>query len=280
MIRSGDTVTFDCLLGGDAAMEEHWTLDDIDLEALRFNLAGPVYVEEARPGDTLEIEVLDLSPGDWGYTMVLPEVGLLPADFPSAYLKTWNLRSRSAAELVPGVAVPIDPFLGTMGTDPGLPGRVDPMAPHRGGGNIDNRHLTRSARLWLPVWREGALFSTGDGHAAQGDGEVCVSAIECAMMATLRFTLHRTSIPAPRFAASTPPGDGGPYWGTMGIADDLLEGARMAARAMIAWLVDERSLSPEDAYVLCSVAADLKIHEVVDDGVWNVGMTLPLSTFR
>jgi acetamidase/formamidase len=279
-IRSGDVVVFDCPLGGDPAMREDSTLEEIDLDAFRFNLAGPVLVDGARPGDTLEIEVVDLRPDDWGFTMIVPGLGLLPADFPHAYLKTWDLRRRSAAELVPGVTVPVSPFLGTMGTHPGAPDRLGPIAPHRGGGNIDNRHLTRSSRLWLPVWCDGALFSCGDGHAAQGDGEICVSAIECGMRATLRFELHRTTITAPRFAATGPPAEsGGPYYGTMGIADDLLEGARTAARAMIEWLVEDRSLSPEDAYVLCSVAADLRIHEVVDDGVWNVGLTIPLSVF-
>jgi acetamidase/formamidase len=145
---------------------------------------------------------------------------------------------------------------------------------------MDNRHLVEGATLWLPIWCEGSLFSCGDAHAAQGDGEVCVSAIECDMKASLRFSLEKRTIPAPSYrvpaSAQRQPGD---YHGTMGIDPDLYQGARLAVRAMIAWLVEEHDLSPEDAYFLCSVAGDLHIHEVVDVGVWNVGMTMPLSLF-
>jgi acetamidase/formamidase len=146
---------------------------------------------------------------------------------------------------------------------------------------MDNRHLGVGATLLLPIWCEGALFSCGDAHAAQGDGEVCVSAIECDMRATLRLSVQRRTIPGPSFRvpASTRPTDG-PYHGTMGIAPDLYEAARAAVRGMIAWLGDEHGLAPEDAYVLCSVAGDLHIHELVDAGVWNVGMTMPLAVFE
>ena len=129
----------------------------------------------------------------------------------------------------------------------------------------------------------GAHFSIGDPHAAQGDGEVCVAAIECPMRASLRFdVLHRPS-PGPWFV--TPPGsltpraDGGGYYGTMGIADDLMEGARIAVRNMIALLAERHGLEPRDAYMLCSLAGDLKILELVDAGMWNVGMLLPRSVF-
>jgi acetamidase/formamidase len=148
---------------------------------------------------------------------------------------------------------------------------------------MDNRHLTEGAILWLPVLCEGALFSCGDPHAAQGDGEVCVSAIECSMKVALRFHLHKRSIAAPAFR--TPPGPlaahvaARGYHATMGIAPDLMECSQAAVRAMIEWLVEEHRLSREDAYVLCSVAGDLKILEVVDAGVWNVSMAMPLAVF-
>jgi acetamidase/formamidase len=168
-----------------------------------------------------------------------------------------------------------------MGVHPGGDVVHPPFPPHRGGGNIDNRHLREGASLFLPVWCEGALFSCGDPHAAQGDGEVCVSAVECAMSATLAFRLHKRSIPAPMFCAPEEPlareRDG--YVGTMGIAPDLMEGARIAVRAMIEWLVDRHRLTREDAYVLASVAGDLKVHELVDAGMWNVGFTLPQLVF-
>jgi acetamidase/formamidase len=145
---------------------------------------------------------------------------------------------------------------------------------------MDNRHLVVGSTVWLPVWCDGALFSCGDAHAAQGDGEVCVSAIECAMQASLRMTLHRRTIAAPAFrvpaAAQRAPAD---YYGSMGIDADLMEAARKAVRGAIAWIVDEHGLGREDAYILTSVVGDLHIHEIVDAGVWNVGMTIPLGVF-
>jgi acetamidase/formamidase len=134
--------------------------------------------------------------------------------------------------------------------------------------------------LWLPIWCEGALFSTGDAHAAQGDGEVCVSAIECDMQASLRLTLEKRTSTVPAFSVpASAQRAARDYYGTMGIDPDLYEGARTAVKAMIAWLVAEQGLTPEDAYFLTSVAGDLHIHEIVDVGVWNVGMTMPLSLF-
>ena len=158
-------------------------------------------------------------------------------------------------------------------------GSVSPFPPHKGGGNIDCRHLVAGSTLWLPVWNDGALFSCGDAHGVQGDGEVCVSAVECAMQATLRISLRSETIPGPAYQVPAPVGMPGPYHGTMGIDPDLMEGARTAVRTMIAWLVAEHGLTSEDAYVLCSLAGDLRIHEIVDAGVWNVGMTMPLGVF-
>jgi acetamidase/formamidase len=210
---------------------------------------------------------------------MIPGFGLLADDFPEPFLKTYDLRNGSTATVAPGVEVRLDPFLGTMGVPTDEPGQQSPFPPHRGGGNVDCRHLVRGSTLWLPVWCEGALFSCGDSHAAQGDGEVCVSAIECAMQATLRFRLHKRSFPGPAFHVPRAVGDPGPHYGTMGIDSDLMEGARTAVRNMIDWLVAEHGLSREDAYVLCSLAGDLKIHEIVDAGVWNVGMVMPLNVF-
>jgi acetamidase/formamidase len=226
-----------------------------------------------------EVEAVSLEPGTWGWTAILPGLGLLPDDFPEPYLRTFELDGRNRVEVAPGISVPFSPFLGTMGTHPGEPAVAGPFPPHRGGGNIDNRHLTEGALLFLPVWCEGARFSCGDPHAAQGDGEVCVSAVECDMRAVLRFTLHDRSIPGPAFSVPRLARDDVPYFGTMGVDPDLMEGARAAVRAMIVWLVDEHGLTREDAYVLSSLAGDLHIHEIVDAGVWNVGFTLPRSVF-
>ena len=279
-IASGDVVHFDLPITGDGQVDESSTVETVvwDFETI-YNLGGPVRVEGAKPGSTLEVEVLALTPGPWGWTAFIPGTGLLPDDFPDPYLKVFDLRNGKTARVADGVEVPIEPFIGTMGVAIDEPGRVDVFPPHRGGGNIDTRHLVVGSRLWLPVWCEGGLFSCGDSHAAQGDGEVCVSAIECAMAASLRFTVHDRSIPGPSYRVPERVGQPGPYHGTMGIDADLMEGARTAVRNMIAWLVDEHGLSRDDAYVLCSLAGDLRIHEIVDAGVWNVGMTMPLAVF-
>jgi len=244
-----------------------------------YNLSGPVAVAGAEPGDTLCIDILDLEHGSWGWSAILPGFGLLPEDFTSGYVRTFDLAGKDAANFGDGITIPLHPFMGTMGVHPGGGVRLSPFPPHVGGGNIDNRHLTAGSRLYLPVFLKGALFSCGDAHAAQGDGEVCVTGIECAMRATLRLSLQQRSLSAPSFRTPRPVVDPGPYHGTMGIHPELMEGARLAVRSMIDWLADEHGLSREDAYVLCSLAGDLRIHEIVDAGVWNVGMTMPLSVF-
>jgi len=282
-IASGDTVRFDLLMAGHGQVDDGAPAEDarFDFDTL-YNLLGPVWVEGAQPGDTLEIEIVALEPGAWGWTVVLPELGLLPEDFPEMFIRYFDLTRGDTARLGDGVEIPIVPFLGTMGNHPGETVTAAPFPPHRGGGNIDTRHLAQGATLWLPVWCEGALFSCGDPHAAQGDGEVCVAAIECDMRTTLRFTLQKETISAPRFHVPgplTPRTDAAGYHGTMGIDADLMQGAKTAVRAMIDWVEAERGLSREDAYVLCSLAGDLKILEIVDAGMWNVGFTLPLGVF-
>jgi acetamidase/formamidase len=284
-IASGDTVHFELKVSGDGQLQKDSRVEEVDLDwETIYVLSGPVHVEGAEPGDTLQVDILSLRPGNWGWTMILPELGLLPEDFTRPYLKTFDLTRADATELARGVEVPYSPFIGTLGVHPGEPDGELPFPPHRGGGNMDTRHLRQGATLWLPVWCDGALFSTGDAHAAQGDGEVCVSALECPMQASLRFTLHKHSIPTPQF--TLPPGsiapqhDAAGYHATMGISGDLMDGARVAVRSMISWIVDNHGLSREDAYILCSLVGDLKILEIVDAGTWNVGMTLPLCVFK
>jgi acetamidase/formamidase len=280
-IASGDVVHFDLLMAGHGQVHEHSAIEDVvwDFGTI-YNLAGPIHVEGAQAGDTLEIEILSLRPGAWGWTAVIPGLGLLPDDFPNAYLKIWDLRDGTSTSLAPNVRVPFRKFLGTMGVALDEAGSFSPFPPHKGGGNMDNRHLVEGSTLWLPIWCDGARFSCGDAHAGQGDGEVCVSAIECDTHASLRLTVRTRSLSAPSFrvpaTAQAPAVD---YHGTMGIDADLMLGAQKAVRAMIAWIVDEHGLSAENAYVLASVAGDLHVHEIVDAGVWNVGMTLPLNVF-
>jgi acetamidase/formamidase len=282
-IASGDTVHYDLLMAGHGQVHEgaSFAETNFDFDTL-YNLLGPLHVEGARPGDTLRVEILDLRPGDWGWCVILPELGTLPDQFSDPYLRTFDLREGTHAQLGPAVSIPFSPFLGTMGTHPDDPATASAFPPHKGGGNVDTRHLTIGTTLWLPVWCEGALFSCGDPHAMQGDGEVCVAAMECDMRASLRFAVERRTIPAPYFRTAgplTPAVEGKGHHGAMGIAPDLMEGTRKAVSAMIEWVVAEHGLTREDAYMLCSLAGDLKIFEVVDAGMWNVGLTLPLSVF-
>ena len=280
VVRSGDVVHFDLLMTGERQVQETSKTEDVvwDFDTI-YNLGGPVFVEGAEPGDTLEIEVLSLTPGAWGWTTIIPGLGLLADDFPDPYLKIFDLRGGAKATLVSGVEIPFGPFLGTMGVHPDETGQHSPFPPHKGGGNLDNRHLTEGSTLWLPVWCPGALFSCGDAHAAQGDGEVCVTGIECPMQASLRFNVRKQTIPGPSFKPGKDRTWTAGAHGTMGLSPDLMEGAKTAVRNMIAWLGEEHGLSREDAYILCSLAGDLKIHEIVDAGIWNVGMILPLDVF-
>jgi acetamidase/formamidase len=282
VVASGDEVELDLRMAAHGQLDFRSRAEDVqwDFDVL-YHLAGPIEVEGAKPGGTLRVDVLELTPGDWGWTGVLPGLGLLPEDFPDPVLRTFDLRQGGPARLTDVVQIPLRPFLGTMGVDPGLGGSLSAFPPHRGGGNLDTRQLEEGTALLLPTWVDGARFSCGDPHASQGDGEVCVSAIECPMHAVLRLTYVDKPIAAPSF--HTPPTRRSNLFQvagvhtTLGIADDLHEGARAAVRAMIEWLGTDHDLAPEDAYVLCSICADLRIHQIVDAGVFSVGCSLPLA---
>ncbi len=284
-VDSGDVVAADLqeVSGGQITR----TSTAADLARMDFDrvypLAGPVFVKGARPGDALAVEILELRPAGWGWTSIVPELGLLPEDFPEAYLKIWDLSTQKYAELRHDIRIPLAPFLGTMGVAPEERGSLPVMPPGKFGGNMDIRHLTAGATLLLPVWVLGALFSCGDAHAVQGDGEVCISAIETPMRARLRLTVRRgLRLSSPQFITPgplTPQVDGKGYYATTGIAPDLLEAAKTAVRGMIDHLAQTYRLSRQDAYVLCSVAVDLKISEVVDKPNWIVSAYLPQTIF-
>jgi len=280
-IDSGDTVYYDIKVAGDGQVWPGASYSDtrFDFDTI-YNLSGPVWVNGAEPGDTLQVDILELRHGDWGWAAFLPDFGLLPDEFPHGYVRTFTLKDE-AAEFVPGIRIPLAPFCGTMGTHPGEPAKISPFPPHRGCGNIDNRHLTSGSTLWVPVHLPGALFSCGDPHAAQGDGEVSVTALEAPLSGSLRFTLHKHSISTPRFTvpANSSAIRAGGYQATMGISPDLMDGSRLAVRAMIEWLTGSCGLTADDAYLLCSITGDLRIIEVVDAGVWNVAMTMPMAIF-
>jgi acetamidase/formamidase len=284
-IGSGDTVSLESRDVSDNQLSPTSTAEDIEnLDWDRvYPLAGPIAVEGAEPGDTLAVEILELRTMDWGWTAIIPGFGLLPDDFTSAYLRVFDLTNGEYAYIREDVAVPIEPFFGTMGVCPGGAKDQAVMPPGPFGGNMDTRQLVQGTTLYLPVQVEGALFSCGDAHAAQGDGEVCVTGIETPIGATLRFTLEKgRRIPSPQYHVRgplTPRANQGEWYGTTGVGPDLFAAAQDAVRAMIEHVADRSGLSREDAYVLASLCVDLKISEIVDAGQYVVSALLPLNVF-
>jgi len=286
-IDPGDTVVFDTRDAADRYYSKSSThADVIGRGPFRGHpLTGPVSVRGAQPGDTLVVEVLDVRPAlDWGWTAIRPGRGLLPeADFAKPYLNIWDLSDGTHARMGQVVAVPIEAFPGVMGVALDEPGGHSTMPPRRSGGNMDIRQLAAGSTLYLPVLVEGALFSTGDAHAAQGDGEVCITAVEMSARVTLRFGLQSgRRIAEPRLRTVNPPsgaGRRGPWVATTANGPDLYASSQQAIRYLIEHIVEERGLSREQAYIICSVAADLKISEIVDAPNWIVSAFLPESIF-
>jgi acetamidase/formamidase len=287
-IDAGDVVHFETDEVTDGQItpgSAHSALTELDFNRL-YPLAGPVHVRGAQPGDVLEVEILSLKPLEWGWTGLIPGLGLLSDDFKEPYIRHFDLTNGEYAELRPDIRIPIQPFCGTMGVATDDPGAIDVLPPTKGAGNIDTRHLNVGTRLYLPVFVPGAHFSAGDCHAAQGDGEVCVTGIECPMAFSLRFDVKKGGGLRPwSYQFQTPPGPLQPksdergYFVTTALGPDLMENAQNAVRDMIQWLGREHSLSPEDAYVLCSLAADLKISQIVDRPNYGVSAYMALSVF-
>lgn len=286
-IASGDAVTFECKdasdgqVTPDADARTYATFDRSRTHAL----TGPVSVQGAEPGDTLEVEVLELRHHGWGWTAFKPgALGLLSDEFDAPYLQHWRLEGEVCAFRESNrVAVPFEPFCGVMGVAPAAPGRLDTGPPRANAGNVDIRGLTVGATALFPVLAPGALFSTGDCHAAQGDGEVCGTGIEAPMTVTLRFRVRRDlSVPELRFLTPSPlsRADSAGYFATTAHGPDLYRNAQNAVRSMVDWLAERHGLTRESAYCLCSVAADLKISQIVDAPNWIVACYLPLAVLR
>jgi acetamidase/formamidase len=224
-------------------------------------LTGPVAVRGAAPGDALRIEILDVRlADDWGFMLFKPGMGTLPDDFP--YAKTVHIgidRDRGTVSTPWGMVLQAKPFFGVMGVAPSpATGRASSVMPSTFGGNLDNRHLGAGAVLYLPVWVEGALFSCGDGHALQGDGEVCLTAVETGLTGTFRIDLIKNA------GLEAPYAETGTHLIAMAFDEDLDEAARVALRRLIALIVARTTLTPDEAYLLCSLAADLHVTQLVN----------------
>lgn len=295
-VQPGDVVEFECRDAYDRQLSPDATVEDllaVDTEG--HPLTGPVAVEGATPGDVLQVDLLAFEHEGWGVSAVPPgerEGGLLPEDFRDPHLRVWDLDGTAEGTRVaafadddaPDVAVPLHPFPGNLGVAPAEAGAHDTMPPRSVGGNVDVKHLTAGSTLYLPVENVGGLFSVGDCHAAQGDGEVCITGIEAPMTVTARFdVVTDRSVTGPEFETVgpfTPSGRDERMYATTGIAPDLMDATKAAVRRMIAHLHDHRGFSREDAYVLASAAVDLKISEVVDEPNWTVTAYLPESILR
>jgi acetamidase/formamidase len=268
-VASGDRVTIDSISGSkEEASRATNVLPDhaAVLEACKPHLGphiltGPVWVEGAEPGDTLEvrIEAVELRQ-DWAYNAVRPLRGGLPEDFRTLQILNIPIdMARREAHLPWGLTLPLKPFFGIMAVAPRPEyGMVSSIEPREYGGNMDNKELTAGSTLQLPVQVPGALFSVGDGHAVQGDGEVSLTALETALSGTFQLILHKaTGLRFPRAVTPT-------HYIAMGMDPDLDDAAKQALREMIAWLVELKGWSPIDAYVTCSLACDLHVTQIVD----------------
>ncbi len=287
-IEPGDSVVFETRDAGDNQVRPGISLEQYNARLFRGHpLSGPVYIKGAAPGDILEIEVEEIHTADWGWTGFRPGAGLLPQDFTESFFHIWELANPRLpagwAEFRPGIRVPLEPFCGVMGLAWAEAGQHSTVPPRRAGGNMDIKQLTAGCRLHLPVTVDGALFSVGDMHAAQGDGEVCITAIETPGQVRLRFSLIKDKhLAEPRFWSNRPvslmAGVQG-YFATTAHHPDLHYAAQQSIRYMIEYLVAEYRLSASEAYLLCSVVVDLKISQVVDAPNWTVSAFLPNAIF-
>lgn len=271
-IASGDIVTVDTVTGGpemhpkkEAGFSTPPEIADVHAHADKtlpgHILTGPIAIEGAKPGHVLEVRIKDVQlRQDWGYNFIRPLAGTLQDDFHEFRLLHIPLdRKAMVARLPWGKTLALKPFFGVMGTAPPPAwGRVTSLIPRAFGGNLDNKELVPGATLFLPVFNEGGLFSCGDGHGVQGDGEVCVTAIETALQGTFEFILRRDlAFTSPR--AETPT-----HYITMAMHPDLDRCAEDALRDMINLICENSTLSREDAYQLCSLAADLRVTQTVN----------------
>jgi acetamidase/formamidase len=263
------------------------TVDDVGrMDFGKINpVTGPIFIDGAEPGDVLKITLLSFAPSGWGWTANIPGFGLLADEFEDPALHLWTYDPSTMAPAMFGRfgKVPLKPFTGTIGIAPAEAGLHTIVPPRRVGGNMDVRDISAGTELYLPVEVAGALFSVGDTHAAQGDGEVCGTAIESPMSVALKFDLiKQTPMVFPRFTTAGPVTrhlDVLGYEVTMGIGPDLMEAARAAVRAMVDLISKRHGMPAVDAYMLCSVCGDLRISEIVDLPNWTVSFYFPRVVF-
>ncbi|WP_297794350.1 acetamidase/formamidase family protein [uncultured Eudoraea sp.] len=253
------------------------TLEDlkkVDMDKVH-TLTGPIYVEEAEAGDVLAVELLDLEPGDWGWTAMEPGFGFLAGEHESELFKTYELdKEKNRVTFSEGVSIPLKPFAGVMGVAPDTTAMLSTIPPRANGGNMDDPHLVKGVTVYFPVFIKGALFSIGDTHAVQGLGEVVGTAVECDMRVRFRLTVIKgKTITEPEYETEE-------YYATTGFATTIDEAAKKATRNMVKHISETYQMSWDEAYMLCSLIGDLKIAEVVDVPNMLVTMHIPKNVFE
>ena len=281
-VESGDTVTLSSFpAGGRSSLPAHLPVPADYLAALDalpegpgpHFITGPVFVRGARPGDTLQVDILSAEPTmDWGFVAILPLLGTLPDEFTDYETIHPEIdRARGTATLPWGTELALDPFFGIIGVAPPKDwGRCGSPVPRAFGGNMDNKELKPGTTLYLPVFNDGALFMAGDGHGVQGDGEVCITALETGLSGTFRLTV-RKDMPVDFPFAET-----ATHLMSIGLDEDLDDAAKQAVREMVKHVCRRTNLSRNQAYMLCSLIGDLRVTQTVD-GNKGVHMLLAKS---
>jgi acetamidase/formamidase len=278
-IAPGDTVHLECHDASGAQVHPGMTVAGfLAIDRGRIHaLTGPIFVQGAEPGDVLQIDVLKVVHKGWGWSSVIAGLGFLKGRFAEPYLFHWQLDGAVSRSLAPAV-VPLRPFCGVIGVAPAEDGEFRTRSPGVFGGNMDVRELCGGATLYLPVLNPGALFSAGDAHAAQGDGEVCINGIECPTDVTLRFHLHKhrpLAGPLIESAASRKENGTDDSWIVVESGTDAIAAARAATSRMIDLLAERWGFSDVHAYILCSVAMHLRLSQVVNEPMFTVSAALP-----
>jgi acetamidase/formamidase len=274
-IQSGDTVILECVSGGPDAMppaSSGLTIPPALIEIQKavprgpgHIITGPVAIEGAMPGDMLEIHIDKIEFGaDWGFCGFRPLAGTLPEDFKERFLTHITVdKERMMGKLPYELELPLAPFFGVMGVAPPPNyGAISTVQPREHGGNLDNKELGEGATLFLPVWAPGGLFSAGDGHGVQGDGEVCINALEICLTGTFTITLHKQQGAEP--VLTYPRGETATHYITMGMNEDLDLAMKQALRQMISFICARSNLSREEAYQFCSLAVDFHVTQTVN----------------
>ena len=267
-VDSGDIVSLATLSGWDEVVDlsrisaaHAEVLASVERELGPHMLTGPIHVRGARAGDTLEIQLLEVALDcDWAWNVIRPLHGTLPDDFPSLTKRFIELDvARGVARLPWGPELPLQPFFGIIATAPPLAwGRVSSVQPRAFGGNVDCKEFTQGSSVFLPVFVDGANLSLGDGHALQGNGEVCLTALETCLRGRIRVIVHRqTQQRMPRAVSAS-------HLIAIGLDEDLDDAARQALREMIAWLVQLTGWEASEAYTFCSLACDLQVSQLVN----------------